>query len=62
MNKLGTKIPIHVKYIFPEGTYGIMKTVSPPRTFSLLLDFVEANIPLHVGVYCLKRFVKIREY
>ena len=31
--------------VFPEGTYGIMKNVSPPRTFNLLLEFVEAQCP-----------------
>ena len=29
------------------------------RTFSLLLDFVEANVHTHVDVYHLKGFAKI---
>ena len=33
------------KHLFPEGKYGIMKTVSSSRTF-----FVEANVHAHVGV------------
>ena len=39
-----------------------MKTVSSPRPFSLLLDFVEANVPKYVDVYLFTRFVKIFEY
>ena len=50
MNRSGTKIPIPVKVYMSL------------RTFNLLLDFVEANVPIHVDVYLLKRFVKILEY
>ena len=70
MNKLGIKIPIHVKVYISrrindmvnKKVNGFMKTISPPRTFSLLLDFVEANVPTHVDVYLLKCFVKVLEY
>ena len=44
------------RYIFAEGKYGIVKTVSP-RTFSLLLGFVEVNVHAHVDVYPLKSFL-----
>ena len=53
MNTSGTKTPIPVK---------LLKTVSPPRIFNLLLDFVDANVPTYVAVYLFKRIFKILEY
>ena len=47
-----------VKWEFLEGKCGNVKTVSPPRTFNLLLDFVQANVPTHDDVYPLKFSLK----
>ena len=51
MNKIGNKNPDSSKGI--HFKYGIMKTVSSPRTF-----FDEANVHAHVDVYLFTSFVK----